>query len=90
MPKANSSSHGYVDLPIFQLAFVPSPVINKREQNSPSSFVPLFAQMKFPQSCHLNTEAEQNLMLKAETDHLSLDILKPTQVAFTQIENAAY
>jgi len=29
-------------------------------------------------------------MLKAEADHLSLDILKPAQVASTQIEKAAY
>jgi len=29
-------------------------------------------------------------MLKAEADHLSLDILKPAQVASTHIEKAAY
>jgi len=83
-------SHGYADLPIFQPAFVPSPVIKKGEESSPSSFVSLSAQKKIPHSCPLNTEAEQTLMLKAKTDHLSLDILMSAQMVSTQIERAAY
>jgi len=86
---ASSSSHGYADLPIFQPTFVPNPVIKKGEESSPSSFVSLSAQKRIPHGCHLNTEAEQNLMLQAETDHLSLDNLKTAQLASTKNEKAA-
>lgn len=65
-------------------------MIKKGEDSSPSSSVPLSAQVKIPQSCPLNTEAEQNSMLKDEADHLSLDIPKPAQMASTQIKMAAY
>ena len=65
-------------------------MIKKGEESSPSSFVPLSAQVKIPQSCHLNTEAEHNSKPKADTDHLSLDILMPAQMASTQTERAAY
>lgn len=88
-PKANTSSNGYADLQIIRPAFVPSPVIKKGEESSPSSFVPLSTQVTIPHSCPLGTEVGHNSMPKAETDHPSLDILKPAQVAWTQIEKAA-
>jgi len=65
-------------------------VIKKGEESSPSSFSSLSTQMTIPQSCPLNTEAEQNSILKVETDHLSLDIIKPVQVASTQSGKVAY
>ena len=89
MPEASSSSHDYAELPIFQPAFVPSPVIKEGEESSPSSFVPLSAQVTNPHSFPLGTEAGHNSMPKADTDHLSLDILMPTQVASTQLERVA-
>ena len=64
-------------------------MIKKVEEISPSSFASLSAQRKILQSCPLNTEAEKNSMLKAETDYLSLDILMPSQVASTKIKRAA-
>jgi len=38
----------------------------------------------------LNIEAKRNSMPKVETDNLSFDIPKPTQVAPTQNERAAF
>ena len=90
MPKSSSSSHGYANLQISQPVIIPSTMINKGEESSPSFFVPLSAPKTIPLSCPLNTEAEQNSMLKAKTDHLSLDILKLAQMASTQIEEAPY
>ena len=90
VPEASSSLHGYADLQIDQPAIIPSTVIKKGEGSYPSPFVPLPAQKTIPQSCPLNTEAEKNSMLKAKTDHLSLDIMKPAQMASTQTEEAAY
>jgi len=58
-------------------------VIKEGEESSPLSFAPLSAQKTIHLSCPLNTEAEQNSMLKAKVDHLSLDILKPAQVVST-------
>ena len=63
--EACPSSHDYADLQIRQHAIIPGPVINKGEESSPSSFVPLSAQMKLPHSCPLNTEARNSSMLKA-------------------------
>ena len=65
-------------------------MINKGEESSPSSFVSLSAQVKIPQSCPLNAEAGNISMLKAETDHLSLDILIPAQLASIELERVAY
>ena len=65
-------------------------MIKKGEESSPSSFVSVSAQKRIPHSCPLNTEAEQNPMLKVETHHLSLGILMFAQMAPTQIEKAAY
>jgi len=69
---------------------VPNPVIKKGEESSPSSFVPLSAQVTIPQSCPLNTEVRNSFILKAETDHLSFDLLEPAQMASIQIEKTAY
>lgn len=85
MPEASSSSHDYAELQINQPTIIPSTMIKKGEESSPSSFVPLSAQMTIPQGRPSNTEAEQNSMLKTEIDHLSLDILMSTQMAPTQI-----
>jgi len=86
--EANPSSHGYADLQISQPAFFPCPVINKGVISSPSSFLPLPNQRTIPQSFPLNTEAKQNSILKTQTNHLSLDILMPTEDFSTQIEMA--
>jgi len=64
--------------------------MNKGEEDSPSSYVSLSVQVKIPESCPLNTEVKQNSMIKAETDHLNIDILKPAQMASTQTKKAAY
>jgi len=88
-PKASPSFHDYTDLQSDQPAIIPSPVINKGEESSLSSSVSLSAQKTSPQSCLLNTKADHNSMPKADTDHLSLDILKPTQLASTKFERAA-
>jgi len=57
VPEASSSSYGCEDLQIFQPAFIPGPVIKEGEENSPSYFVPLSAQVTSPLSCPMNTEA---------------------------------
>jgi len=73
-----------------QPAIILSPVIDKGEESSPSSFASLSAQMTIPQSFPLNTEARNSSILKAETDHLSFDLLEPAQMTSIQIEKAAY
>ena len=88
-PKVSTSPNGYADLPILQPALVPSPVIKKGEESSPSSFVPLSAQVTIPPSFPLNTEAGHNSKSEADTDQISLDILMPAQLAPTQIKVAA-
>lgn len=85
-PKASSASNDYVDLQITQPAFFPYRVINKGEEFSPSSYVSLSAQKRIPHSFPLGVEAGHSSILKANTDHFSLDIMKPTQVASTQTE----
>ena len=47
------------------------------------------AQKERPHCCPLNTKAEHNSVLKAETDHLSFDVLIPAQWVPTQIERTA-
>jgi len=89
-PDASSSSYGCEDLQIFQLAFVPGPVIKEGEENSPSYFIPLFAQVTSPLSCPMNTEAGNSSMPKLETDHLNLDTLMLAQMASTQVERAVF
>lgn len=89
-PKASTSPNGYADLPILQPALVPSPIIKKGEESSPSSFVPLSAQVTIPPSCPLNTEAGHNSKSEADTDQTNLDILMPPQLAPMQLKVAAY
>lgn len=90
MLNASPSSHDYVDLQMSHLSIIPSPVINKGAEIFPSSFVPLPTQVKFPHKCPLNSEVGHNSKPKADTNHLSLDILMPSQMASTQAEMAAY
>lgn len=90
MPEASSASHDYENLQTDQPVIIPSPVIKKGEESSPSSFVPLSAQVTIPHSCPLGTEAGHNSMPKADINHLSLDIMMPTHVASTQLERAAF
>lgn len=88
-PEASPYSNDYADLQISQPGVIPRPVIKKGEESSPSSFVPLSAQVTIPQSCPLNSEVGHNSKPKVNIDHLSLDILMPAQMASTQIEKAA-
>lgn len=67
---------------------IPSPVIKKGEESSPSAYVSLSAQETIPHSCLLDTEVGHSSIPKADTDNLGLDVLMPTQVASTQIERA--
>jgi len=89
VPEASPASNDCADLQIHLPTLVPNLVIKKGEESSPSSFVSLSAQERIPHSCPLNTEVEQNPMLKAETSHLSPDSLKSAQMASTQNERAA-
>ena len=43
-PKASQASTDYANLQIDQPAIIPSPVIKKDEESSPSSYVPLSVQ----------------------------------------------
>jgi len=65
-------------------------MIKKGEEHSPSSYVSLSAQKKIPHNCPPGTKAGHSSIPKADTDHLSLDVLKPAQVASTQLEGAVY
>jgi len=87
-PEASPSSHDHADLQIDQPAVIPSPVIKRGEVNCPSSYASLSVQVTIPHNCPLGIEIGHSSMPKADTDHLSLDILKPAQLASTQLERA--
>lgn len=82
-PKVSPTSHDYANIKIDQLAIIPSPVIKKGEVSSPSSYVSLSVEETIPHDCSLGAKANHNSMPKANMDNLSLDILKPTQLAST-------
>jgi len=58
-------------------------MIEKGEESSPSSYTSLTVPVTIPHSCLLGTKAGHDSNPKADTDHLSLDILMAAQVAST-------
>ena len=86
--KASQASIDYANMQIEQPAIIPSPVIKKGEESSPSSYVSLSTQETFLHNCPLNTGASHNSMPKVDMDNLSLGILKPAQLASTQLERS--